>query len=92
MAVNYAPNQSQCYVRLPFTDLGSERWRLEDLISGVTYERLGADLHASGLYLDEPPGRAAVFTLSKQSESPARTCSEAQTLRQFRRIIEPAGS
>ena len=22
VAVNYAPNQSQCYVRLPFADLG----------------------------------------------------------------------
>ena len=25
VAVNYAPNQSQCYVRLPFTDLGNHR-------------------------------------------------------------------
>src|SRR5262249_5718822 len=29
-AVNYAPNQSQCYVRLPFTDLGNRQWRLQD--------------------------------------------------------------
>ena len=29
-AVNYAPNQSQCYVRLPFADLGGRQWRLED--------------------------------------------------------------
>ena len=29
VAVNYAANQSQCYVRLPFADLGG-RWRLQD--------------------------------------------------------------
>ena len=27
VTVNYAPNQSQCYVRLPFTDLGNRQWR-----------------------------------------------------------------
>ena len=28
VTVNYAPNQSQCYVRLPFADLGNGQWRL----------------------------------------------------------------
>src|SRR5205085_2071407 len=28
VAVNYAPNQSQGYLRLPFTDLGNNDWRL----------------------------------------------------------------
>ena len=32
VTVNYAPNQSQCYVRLPFTDLGNGQWRLKDLL------------------------------------------------------------
>ena len=32
VAVNYAPNQSQCYVRLPFADLGRPQWRLQDLM------------------------------------------------------------
>ena len=30
VAVNYADNQSQCYVRLPFADLGGKTWRLRD--------------------------------------------------------------
>ena len=29
-SVNYADNQSQCYVRLPFADLGGKTWRLQD--------------------------------------------------------------
>ena len=65
MTVNYAPNQSQCYVRLPFADLGNGQWRLEDVIGDATYEREGNDLHARGLYLDEPPWQARVFSLTK---------------------------
>ena len=63
--MNYAPNQSQCYVRLPFGDLGNGQWRLEDLIGDATYKREGDDLQANGLYLDEPPWRARVFSLTK---------------------------
>ena len=48
VTVNYAPNQSQCYVRLPFTDLGNGLWRFEDLISDATYKREGDDLQAHG--------------------------------------------
>ena len=55
------PNQSQCYVRLPFTDLGDSQWRLEDLIGDATYDREGNDLQARGLYLDEPPWQGACF-------------------------------
>ena len=39
MAVNCALNQSQCYVRLPFTDLGKGQWRLEDTRSSRDYEQ-----------------------------------------------------
>ena len=69
VTVNYAPNQSQCYVRLPFADLGTGQWRLEDLIGDATYEREGNDLQARGLYLDEPPWRAHVFSLTKHAEA-----------------------
>ena len=68
VTVNYAPNQSQCYVRLPFADLGNGQWRLEDLIGDATYEREGNDLQARGLYLDEPPWRAHVFSLTRFHE------------------------
>jgi len=67
VTVNYAPNQSQCYVRLPFTDLGNGRWRLEDLIGNATYDREGNDLQARGLYLDVPPWKASVFSLKRGS-------------------------
>jgi glycosidase len=64
-AVNYAGNQSQCYLRLPFTDLDRGRWQLTDLMGDATYERDGGDLTHRGLYLDTQPWQASVFSLSK---------------------------
>jgi hypothetical protein len=64
VTVNYAPNQSQCHVRLPFADLGDSRWRLKDLLGDATYDWAGNDLQGRGLYLDESPWKASVFSLT----------------------------
>ncbi len=64
VAVNYAPNQSQCYLRLPFADLGDSRWRLRDLIGDADYDRAGDELRSRGLYLDLKPWGHHVFELS----------------------------
>ncbi|MGH7146944.1 MAG: alpha-amylase family glycosyl hydrolase [Burkholderiales bacterium] len=66
VAVNYAPGQSQCYVRLPFPDLRNGQWRLQDLLSNTQYDRDGNDLESRGLYLEEPPWKASVFSLTKR--------------------------
>lgn len=65
VAVNYAPNQSQCYVRVPFTDLSDTQWQLIDLMGDAIYEREGNDLQTRGLYLDEPPWKSYVFSLTR---------------------------
>jgi hypothetical protein len=62
VAVNYAGNQSQCQVRLPFTDLGGKIWRLDDLLSAADYDWNGNDLER-GLFLDMKPWQAAVYSL-----------------------------
>ena len=63
VAVNYASNQSQCYVRLPFAELGNGQWRLQDLLGHAQYDRDGNDLESRGLYLDAPPWQAYVFSM-----------------------------
>jgi len=63
VTVNYAPHQSQCYVRLPFADLGNSRWRLQDVIGDAAYDRDGGELQGRGLYLDEAPWHCHVFTM-----------------------------
>jgi hypothetical protein len=63
VAVNYAPNQSQCYLQLPFADLAGAPWRLRDQISDASFDRQGDDLHDRGLYLDVPPWQVHAFRL-----------------------------
>ena len=66
VAVNYAPNQSQCYVRLPFAELGNGQWRLQDLLGDAVYDREGSNLQTRGLYLDLSPWESSVFSLKTQ--------------------------
>ena len=66
-AVNYAPNQSQCYIRLPFTDLGNGHWRLVDLLGDAQYDQDGSDLQSRGLYLDVPSWHCHAFTMARLS-------------------------
>jgi hypothetical protein len=61
VAVNYAGNQGQCYVRLPFAHLSGRSIRLNDLMSGARYERAGSDLVSTGLYVDLPAWGYHVF-------------------------------
>jgi glycosidase len=61
VAVNYAGNQGQCYVRWPFADLSGGGVRLKDLMSGPCYERRGDDLARVGLYVDRPSWGYHVF-------------------------------
>jgi glycosidase len=65
VAVNYAPNQSQCYVRFPFADLSNSHWRLEDLLGDAQYDRDGSDLRSRGLYLDAPAWHCHAFTMTR---------------------------
>jgi hypothetical protein len=66
VAVDYAPDQSQCSIRLPFADLADGRWRLEDKIGATAYDRGGNNLQSKGLYLDMPPWQSIVFALTKE--------------------------
>jgi glycosidase len=64
IAVNYAGSQGQCYVRLPFSELGGRTARLKDLMSPASYDRDGTDLLARGLYLDVPAWGYHVFDVA----------------------------
>ena len=66
VAVNYAPNQSQCYVRLPFADLAGASWHLQNVLGPGTYDRDGHELTERGLFLDVPPWNAAAFSLTRR--------------------------
>jgi len=63
VAVNFAGNQSQCHVRLPFPELADKHCGLRDLLTADRFEWNGGDLLVKGLYLDEPAWRPRVFSL-----------------------------
>ena len=65
IAVNYAPNQSQCHVKLPFAGIAGKKWQLQDQLSPARYEWNGDDLLGRGLYLDQAPWQACVFLMSR---------------------------
>lgn len=67
VAVNFAGNQGQCHVRLPFADLAGKKWRLEDQLTPASYEWNGDDLVGRGLYLDMAPWQACVYSLVRHS-------------------------
>jgi glycosidase len=71
VAVNYSSNQSQCYVRLPFADLETGQWHLQDQINHGQYERNGSDLLLRGLFLDLPAWQCHAFLISRLPDSPA---------------------
>jgi hypothetical protein len=61
VAVNYAQNQSQCYVRLP--TFGTDVVRFRDVMGSLAFDRDGRDLDARGLYLDMSPWGYHVFEM-----------------------------
>ena len=64
ITVNYSDHCSQCYVRLPFSDLASRTtWQLRDLLGDAQYERDGSDMQSRGLYLDVTPWQYHVLEM-----------------------------
>lgn len=76
VTVNYAPHQSQCYVRLPFSGLADNQWRLRDLLGDATYDREGKELQSRGLYLDVPAWRYHVFEFTNLEQEKERGPAE----------------
>ncbi len=66
VTVNFASNQSQCYVRLPFADLDGSQWHLRDRLRDVVYYCDGCELRSRGLYLDVAPWQTSVFALTRK--------------------------
>ena len=67
VAVNYAPNQSQCHVRLPFAEIAGRKWQLHDQLTAARYEWNGDDLLGPGLFLDMAPWQASVFSVKSET-------------------------
>jgi hypothetical protein len=52
VVVNFSAGPSQGHVHLPWDELRGKPWRLNDVLTGASYDRSGDDLRDSGLYVD----------------------------------------
>jgi glycosidase len=63
VVVNYAGNQGQCRLPLPFPELRGRQALLTDLMGTEIYDRDGTELVDHGLYIDHAPWHYNVFVL-----------------------------
>jgi Alpha amylase, catalytic domain len=61
--VNYSDHQGQCRLRLPFTGLPGNQFRLVDMMGSEVYDRDGSGLIDPGLYIDLEAWRYNLFRL-----------------------------
>jgi GTPase SAR1 family protein len=66
VAVNYGPARAQCFVPLPFQDIGAKQCVLRDLLGPYSYDRTGGELRSPGLFLDLPAWGYHIFELVEQ--------------------------
>lgn len=53
--VNFSDVTSQALIRVPWDELREKMWRLDDRLSGETFERSGNDMRDAGLYVELDP-------------------------------------
>jgi hypothetical protein len=63
VVVNYAGNQGQCRLPLPFPDFHGKQVRLTDVMGTEVYDRDGSELAGLGLFIDHAPWHFNVFAV-----------------------------
>jgi len=61
IVVNFSGGASQGLVRIPLDELRGRMWRLDDRLSGDTFDRSGNDMRDAGLYVDLKPWQCHIF-------------------------------
>jgi hypothetical protein len=64
VVVNYSAGPAAARVRVPWPDLAGRRWRLDDLLSGESYDRDGDEIAGEGLYVWQPPWGCHLFAVT----------------------------
>jgi hypothetical protein len=63
VVVNFSAGSSQALVRVPWDELRGKTWRLNDALTGATYDRSGDEMRDSGLYIDLGPWQGHLFQM-----------------------------
>jgi len=61
IVINFRQETAQARVHVPWDELGGKQWRLNDVLSGETYDRSGNEIRDAGLYVDLKPWKCHFF-------------------------------
>jgi hypothetical protein len=61
IVVNFSEATVQALVRVPWDELRGRTWRLNDVLSGESYDRSGNDMWDAGLYVELKPWKCHLF-------------------------------
>jgi hypothetical protein len=64
IVVNFSALTVQARVHLQWDDFRGKNWRLNDVLSGESYDRSGEEMRDSGLYVDLGPWKCHLFQVS----------------------------
>jgi len=64
IVINFSGITSQAHVHVPWDELKGKTWRLNDVLSGESYDRSGGDMQDAGLYVDLGPWKCHFFQVS----------------------------
>jgi hypothetical protein len=61
IVINFRQEAAQARVHLPWNELRGKTWRLNDVLSGESYDRSGDEIRDAGLYVDLGPWKCNLF-------------------------------
>ena len=61
IVINFRQETAQARVRVPWDELRGKKWRLNDVLSGESYDRSGSEMRDAGLYVDLGPWKCHLF-------------------------------
>ena len=61
IVINFSQEASQARVHVPWDELRGKEWRLNDVLSGETYDRSGSEIRDAGLYVELGPWKCHLF-------------------------------
>lgn len=69
VVINFHPDPARARVEVPWDDLRGRTWRLDDPLSGASYDRSGDELRDGGLYFALEPWQAHLFRVRQPGDS-----------------------
>ena len=68
VVVNLSDVKAQARIHVPWNDAHGESWRLNDALTGATYDREGDELETLGLYVDLAPWNCHILHCYRSRE------------------------